>query len=123
VSCFKSRICGKFKDGSSEDMKPQGRVYITCLLQHNSTKKLFLVTVVHLKSHSKYRETREKELKEIRYFHDNFDKIYAPNFQVILGDFNDTPDAPFIEGLGTDYTNSYFQGMNGKHPEFTTMKH
>lgn len=35
VSCFKSRIC---KGVGESDIKPEGRVFMTCLLQHKKSK-------------------------------------------------------------------------------------
>lgn len=58
------------------------------------------MTVVHLKAKEEFRDARANEIKQIRFFNDSLSKIYNPDFEIILGDFNDTPEAPFIDALG-----------------------
>lgn len=62
---------------------------------------------MHLKAKSSYRAVRTEEMKELRYMSQKVSELYKPDFEFLIGDFNDTPDAPFIKELTPEFSNSY----------------
>jgi hypothetical protein len=61
ISSFKQRIGDKVEEEKGFYLDLKDKVLLTCFLEHVHSKKLFLVSVVHMISGVKRVEEREKQ--------------------------------------------------------------